>query len=132
MHPDDQAGLASAFNEAIRRGGRYAHQYRVRQQDGRYRWLEANGHVEHGPDGTPLRFPGVLVDVEERRALAEERDRALTELRMVTDALPMLVALVDRTLTYRFANAAYKEWWNRTPEEVIGRTIPELNQPGCE
>ena len=58
VHPDDQAGLAAAIQEAIARGGRYDHQYRVRRADGRYYWLEANGHVEHGPDGTPLRFPG--------------------------------------------------------------------------
>ncbi|WP_342162152.1 PAS domain-containing protein [Methylobacterium sp. SD21] len=78
VHPDDQAGLAAAINEAIDRGGRYAHQYRVRRHDGRYHWLEANGHVEHGPDGTPLRFPGILIDVAPRRlnvALGELGER---------------------------------------------------------
>ncbi|SDO60055.1 PAS domain S-box-containing protein [Methylobacterium phyllostachyos] len=67
VHPDDQAGLSAAITDAIARGGRYAHQYRTLRADGRYRWLEANGHVEHGPDGTPLRFPGVLIDVAARR-----------------------------------------------------------------
>ena len=73
VHPDDQAGLAKAIEEAITRGGRYAHQYRVRRADGLYYWLEANGLVEHGPDGIPLRFPGVLIDVQERRAVEEQR-----------------------------------------------------------
>ncbi|WP_246775563.1 GAF domain-containing protein [Methylobacterium aquaticum] len=71
VHPDDQAGLAGAINDAIARGGAYAHQYRVRRADGRYYWIEANGRVEQGPDGTPLSFPGVLLDVEERRAAQE-------------------------------------------------------------
>ncbi len=71
VHPDDQAGLAGAITEAIARGGAYAHQYRVRRADGRYYWIEANGRVEQGPDGTPLSFPGVLLDVEERRAAQE-------------------------------------------------------------
>ncbi|MBB3844600.1 PAS domain-containing hybrid sensor histidine kinase/response regulator [Xanthomonas arboricola] len=81
VHPDDQAGLAVAINHAISKGGRYAHQYRVRRRNGRYHWLEANGHVEHGPDGTPLRFPGVLIDVEERRAVEAEREHAIAALR---------------------------------------------------
>ncbi|WP_412758525.1 hybrid sensor histidine kinase/response regulator [Methylobacterium radiotolerans] len=68
----------------------------------------------------------MLIDVEERRALTEERDRALTELRLIADALPLLVAFVDRTLTYQFANAAYQEWFGLSPREVVGRTIPEI------
>ena len=68
VHPDDQAGLANAINDAISRCGRYAHQYRVRRTDGGYHWIEANGHVEAGPDGQPKSFPGVLLDVASRRA----------------------------------------------------------------
>ncbi len=76
VHPDDQAKLAAAIAEAIERGGRYAHQYRVRRRDGQYYWLEANGRVDLAPDGRPLSFPGVLLDIEERRA-AEENMRLL-------------------------------------------------------
>ncbi|WP_082364205.1 hybrid sensor histidine kinase/response regulator [Rhodopseudomonas sp. AAP120] len=92
VHPDDQAGLAAAINEAIRRGGPYAHQYRVRRADGKYYWLEANGRVDLGPDGTPLSFPGVLIDVNDRRALVEERDRAIAELRALNETLEQRVA----------------------------------------
>ena len=61
------------------------------------------------------------------RQMAESALRASeTQLRLVTDAVPFLVSFVDRTLTYQFANAAYREWFGRTPEEVVGRTIPEI------
>ena len=92
VHPDDQEGLSIAINEAIERGGAYAHQYRVRRADGRYYWIEANGRVDHAPDGTPLYFPGVLLDIEERRAVEQERDRAATELRDLNDTLEQRVA----------------------------------------
>jgi PAS domain S-box-containing protein len=95
VHPDDQAGLATAINEAIARGGSYAHQYRVRRADGRYHWIEANGRVDHRPDGTPQSFPGVLLDVEERRAVEAERDRVTTELRALTETLEQRV--IERT-----------------------------------
>jgi signal transduction histidine kinase/ActR/RegA family two-component response regulator len=92
VHPDDQAGLAEAIKEAIARGGRYAHQYRVKRADGNFYWLEANGRVDHGADGTPLSFPGVLIDVEARRAVEAERDRAITQLRSLNETLEQRVA----------------------------------------
>ena len=89
VHPDDRDGLMVAINEAITRGGAYAHQYRVRSDDGQYHWIEANGRVEHAVDGTPLRFPGVLLDMSERKA-ADLRREALVALadrvRDATDA----------------------------------------------
>ena len=95
VHPEDQVGLASAMHGAIQRGGAYAHQYRVRHADGQYYWLEANGRVDHAPDGTPLSFPGVLINVEDRRAIIEERDRAAAELRALNETLEQRIA--DRT-----------------------------------
>ncbi len=83
VHPDDQAGLANAIDEAIARGGAYAHQYRVKRVDGQYYWIEANGRVDHTPDGMPLSFPGVLIDVDARRAVEVERDRAAAALRIL-------------------------------------------------
>ena len=67
VHPEDKPGLMAAVEEAISRGGPYAHQYRVRRMDGEYYWIEANGRVDQADDGKPLSFPGVLIDVEERR-----------------------------------------------------------------
>ncbi|WP_414704941.1 PAS domain-containing protein [Pseudomonas sp.] len=95
VHPDDRDGLVAAINEAVQRGGAYAHQYRVRRADGKYYWIEANGRVDHAADGTPLNFPGVLVDVQDRRVLAAERDRATAALRAITETLEQRV--VTRT-----------------------------------
>ncbi|MFE1603178.1 PAS domain-containing hybrid sensor histidine kinase/response regulator [Methylobacterium sp. ID0610] len=92
VHPDDKPGLIEAINAAIERGGAYAHQYRVRRTDGNYYWIEANGRVDHAPDGTPLSFPGVLINVDERRAVEAERDRATAMLRALTETLEQQVA----------------------------------------
>jgi PAS domain S-box-containing protein len=91
VHPEDRDGLVAAIDDAIARGGAYAHQYRVRRADGRYYWIEANGRVDHAGDGTPTRFPGVLIDVQERRAVEAERDRAIAMLRTLNDQLEQRV-----------------------------------------
>ncbi|MET0970533.1 MAG: ATP-binding protein [Tardiphaga sp.] len=92
VHSDDRAALTEAIDEAIARGGPYAHQYRTLRADGRYYWLEANGRVEKAPDGTPLTFPGVLIDVEKRRADEAERARVTEELRKLNETLEQRVA----------------------------------------
>ncbi|MFK3736616.1 PAS domain-containing protein [Massilia sp. TN1-12] len=79
IHPDDEARVAGLIGQALAQGGRYRAEYRVRQPDGRYRWIEANGHVAHDQAGRPVTFPGVLVDIEERKR-GETRQAALLRL----------------------------------------------------
>ncbi|MHC2103502.1 PAS domain-containing protein [Methylobacterium sp. CM6246] len=107
VHPEDRQGLIAAINEVIARGGAYAHQYRVRRTDGKYYWIEANGRVDRAPDGTPLSFPGVLINVEDRRAIEAERDRAIMMLRTLTDTLEQRVA--ERTSELMRAEDALRQ-----------------------
>ncbi|WP_239016951.1 ATP-binding protein [Sphingomonas ginkgonis] len=95
VHPDDKNELGAAIERAVRRGGSHAHQFRVARADGRYCWIEAAGRVHHAPDGTPTSFPGVLIDIEERRAVEAERDRTAAALRALNETLEQRV--VERT-----------------------------------
>jgi PAS domain S-box-containing protein len=81
IHPEDEAPVRQAVEHAMRAGGAYRCQYRV-FRDGAYRWIEANGRVEMDGNGRPVRFPGVLLDIEERRRVEAERDRMLEALRL--------------------------------------------------
>ena len=107
VHPDDRAALTEAIDGAIARGGPYAHQYRTRRADGHYYWLEANGRVDRAPDGTPLMFPGVLIDIEKRRADEAERARVTEELRRLNETLEQRVA--DRTVELMRAEEALRQ-----------------------
>ena len=67
----------------------------------------------------------VLENTEKVRAvsdLAASRE----ELSRLTDALPILVGFIDRDHVYRFANRGYLEWFNRRPEDVLGRRAVEV------
>lgn len=92
VHPDDRRALRVAIDEALARSGLYAHQYRVRRADGRYYWIEANGRVHQAVDGAPLNFPGVVLDIDARRAVEEERDRAAASLKALNETLEQRVA----------------------------------------
>ncbi|MEA9564986.1 PAS domain-containing protein [Xanthomonas sp. WHRI 8932A] len=51
------------------------------------------------------------------------------ELRRVTDALPVLIAFIDKHLVYRFANRSYEDWIGIPPQEVIGRPLVDVVGP---
>jgi diguanylate cyclase (GGDEF)-like protein/PAS domain S-box-containing protein len=59
---------------------------------------------------------------EAAAALQENAHR----LRLITDNTPALISYVDSEQRYRYANATYREWFGRTPEEVCGRTMREI------
>jgi len=48
------------------------------------------------------------------------------ELRRVTDAVPMLISYVDRDHIYRFANAAYRDWFDIDPQSMVGQHVESM------
>ncbi|WP_169806050.1 PAS domain-containing protein, partial [Azohydromonas lata] len=130
VHPDDLEGLRAAMADAIARGGPYSHEYRVRGRDGVYRWIQANGRVDHAADGTPLRFPGVLLDAERRRTLEAERDQALDLLRAFADAVPGVAYAKDAQGRLLVANRGVTELLGQPPQHYLGKTDLEcLDDP---
>ncbi|TYT27481.1 PAS domain-containing protein [Luteimonas viscosa] len=126
VHPDDQAELAEAIRAALARGGRYVHQYRARGADGGYRWLEAVGRVDLDAGGRAVRFPGVLIDIGERRRLEAERDQARSLLDSFIEAVPGVVYAKDRQGRLLIGNRGTTELIGRPPEAYIGRTDAEV------
>src|SRR5213078_221186 len=48
------------------------------------------------------------------------------QLRIITDALPSLIAYVDRNRRYGFANRAYVEWFGLSAGDVLNKTMAEV------
>lgn len=91
IHPEDRDLLLLRIEEALKSGGPYAQQYRVKQADGKYHWVEANGRVDLDENGSALTFPGVLIDIGERREVEAERDRVAAELLRLNETLEQRV-----------------------------------------
>jgi len=68
IHPQDLPRVRTLIEQTMQTGGAYRTEYRIRKPDGSYRWIEANGRCELAADGTPLRFPGVLIDIDAHKA----------------------------------------------------------------
>lgn len=126
VHPEDTAELLAAINEVCTRGGRYAHRYRVKRADGRYYRIEANGRVYQDSTGRAVRFPGVLLDMEARREIEQERDQALRLLETFIEAIPGVAYAKDRDGRMLVANRGTAELIGKHPRQFIGRTDAEF------
>lgn len=62
----------------------------------------------------------------ELEATAEALARSEARLRLILDSIPAMVAYVDRDQRYRYANRVYAEWFDLTPETIVGRSIAEV------
>lgn len=74
-----------------------------------------------------LRFVGVIfANAIARRRAEEELAGSEKRLRMITNALPQLIAYVGGDRRYRFNNKAYEQWYGIPTEQVHGKTMLEV------
>lgn len=72
MHADDVARVAARIDDALESGESFSEEYRLVRPNGGVRWVAAKGRAELSAQGVPLRFPGVCIDITDRK-LAERR-----------------------------------------------------------
>jgi PAS domain S-box-containing protein len=67
VHEEDRADVADALERAIQLCSSYDIEYRVRQSDGAFRWLQARGRVESDGAGQATYFHGAVIDITDRK-----------------------------------------------------------------
>ncbi|MBG6128248.1 PAS domain S-box-containing protein [Pseudomonas sp. BG2dil] len=126
IHPHDQERVWADIQQAMGRGGAFRCEYRVRHDDGGYRWVEANGRAQLDPQGVAVRFPGILMDIESRRSAEAERDRMSALLRTFTAAVPGVVYAKDLAGRMLVANHGATQLIGKPPEFYLGKTDIEF------
>ncbi|MDF7815850.1 PAS domain-containing protein, partial [Hymenobacter sp. YC55] len=89
----------------------------------RYITFTCQAYYEHG------HIVGVAVfvhEVSEQVRARQAVEATARQLRLITDALPVLIGYLDRQHIYRFANRAYQDWFGQTPAALIGQPVREV------
>ncbi|CAK0778467.1 two-component system, sensor histidine kinase [Azospirillaceae bacterium] len=125
--PEDLEKTQEALKVSIEAAMPFDSIFRIRRGDtGDVRIIHARGRVRFDSSGCLARVIGADKDItlseQSRRALAD-RERFL---KMVTDAIPGMVAYWNSDLRCVFANASYLLWFGKKPEEIIGVHIQNL------
>lgn len=123
--PEDRASFSDVLRRRDSEAGRPLH-YRIRHRDGSLRWFASYGRVIDDAFGRATRWIGMDCDITDHK-LAEIRMLHLqTQLQLLADALPEMVAFVDTRNTIRFANPAFNNWFGADAEDMVGRGVAEV------
>jgi PAS domain S-box-containing protein len=76
--------------------------------------------------GHPGKIMVVVADLTAERRREREVENNLNQYRRLADALPALIAFIDRNLVYRFVNARYEDWFGMDSRSVIGQPLREV------
>src|SRR5271166_2149702 len=94
-------------------------EYRLRRGDGEYRWVLDNGAPRFASDGTFLGYIGSCIDITERK---QAQDR----FRLVVEASPNGIVLVDAQGHIMLVNTCVEKLFGYGREELIGQDIEVL------
>jgi PAS domain S-box-containing protein len=80
VHPDDQAMVWHAVKQAMEGRTPYSAEFRIVREDGKIRWVAAQGRFLYRADGEPERMMGIEVDITDRKISEEALRRKEFEL----------------------------------------------------
>lgn len=118
---DGMAEIAKIFAD----GGALPSQFdgEIRAKNGAKRVISWQNSRVIGQDIVSMSFG---VDLTERLQAEERVIASQRFVQAITDNLPGMVGYWDLDLRCRFANKPYLDWFGKSPEQIIGRTMLDL------
>lgn len=128
VHPEERQSVLSAIDHAFQHGSCEV-EYRVTDKLGKTRWVLARAKVERDSSGRPVRMPGLVLDVTERRK-AEEALRESEELfRTLADSIANLAWMADSEGSILWCNRRWYEFTGTNFEQMSGWGWQRIHDP---
>ncbi|OAI57823.1 hypothetical protein AYO49_01795 [Verrucomicrobiaceae bacterium SCGC AG-212-N21] len=126
IHPDDRERVAEAAQEAIRTKKPFQLEHRVIRRDGSLGWTASRAIPLLDPKGEITEWFGAASDVTQRREMEDLLRHSRDQIRLISDAVPVLISYIDTDSRYRFCNQAYTRWFKLASDKIIGRTMEDV------
>jgi PAS domain S-box-containing protein len=119
VHREDFDRCLNVYTTSFAARQQFTMEYRLRRSDGEYRWVLDTGTPRFAPDGEFLGYIGSCIDIAERK-------RAEEKFRLVLDAAPNAMIMVDSAGVISFANAPAATVFGYSLNELIGHRVETL------
>jgi PAS domain S-box-containing protein len=137
VHPDDRAALSAAIAKALEGpDDRFEESYRIVRRNGSLSWVEARGKVERDRKGKPRYFPGVVIDLTDRKASERKADDLRFRLErqsrifdITLSSISDFAYIFDRQGRFSFVNQALLDLWGLKLQDAIGKNFHDLKYP---
>jgi PAS domain S-box-containing protein len=140
LHPEDLQRTSEAIQRTLNGQEGYNIEYRVLWPDGSIHWVRAKGSTQLNQVGKPVRFQGVLIDLDEqvraRLAVRASEERYTALFRNKVNAICHCRAVYDASgnaidFCFLEVNEAYESITGLRKTDVENKTAKELF-PGIE
>ncbi|KEQ02479.1 histidine kinase [Pseudorhizobium pelagicum] len=136
FHPDDTSQLAAEWHEIMASKNAREVEGRLRRADGSYRWCTLRQKPRLDPDGSVLRWYGVVLDIEDRKqaenALKETKSAlAASEenLSLIINSLPVLVWSARPDGSADFVNKSWLDYAGLPADKILEWGFLDLYHP---
>lgn len=126
FHPDDLKRSGVNTQLALTQNLLLNNEYRIVWLDGSVRHIANSAVTIFAEDGTPDRIVGISMDVTERKQIEQSLRESETYARLLFEASPDPVFVMDANGTMLDANKFFEELHNIKREELNGRNISEM------
>jgi PAS domain S-box-containing protein len=129
-HPEDLKVGAEAMRAMLSGASPSARfEKRYLRKDKQVVWVELNVILIRDPEGKPLHFVTVALDVTKQHATAALLEKRVQELNYVMDATPDWIFVKDRDHRFLSVNQSFARALQRSKNEFIGKNDLELGFP---
>jgi PAS domain S-box-containing protein len=120
FHPDDWARLKDERQRGLARSLPFEIEWRVRRNDGQYRWFLVRYHPLRDEQGRILRWYASGTDIDDRKRAEEALRKSEQELRLLIETLPAMV--------WRTSADGEPDYINQRYADYLGRQLTALAQ----
>jgi two-component system sensor kinase FixL len=119
VHADDLERCLEVYENSFDARQPFTMEYRLRRNDGEYRWVLDTGTPRFDTDGVFVGYIGSCIDMTEQKRTEEK-------FRLVLDGAPSAIIMVDSAGVISFANAPAATVFGYSHSELIGCNIETL------
>ncbi|MDO9213143.1 MAG: PAS domain S-box protein [Methylococcales bacterium] len=127
IHPDNKVHILDAMQAHIEgKTSVFNEEYRIRCKDGSWKWILNRSIAQKDSTGQVIRMAGSESDITQRKLAETQLQDQESELRLIMDATPALIAYLNTEFQYCRVNATYQKWFCIDPETILGLDVREV------
>ncbi len=131
LHPDDIERFRNVWLQTVHAGTPLCIEYRLRRQDGVFRWFRTQGTEIRGDGGHVTGWVGVDIDIDDARRAAEAEALRKNEhaMRTIIETIPALVWRATPQGNLDYVNPRLMAYTGKTLQELDHSVWSELVHP---
>ncbi|MEH2178640.1 PAS domain-containing hybrid sensor histidine kinase/response regulator [Nostoc sp.] len=136
VHPEDSQSVMQAIAHALAQKTDYNDEFRIVRSDQSTHWISAKGKFIYNAQGQAVRMIGVCIETTVCKQAKESTRELTTQVQEQANILnAILTASVDHIYIfngqgcYKYVSRDGASILGLNPEDIIGKTLPELDLP---